>query len=96
MGYGLVTGVVTASFNDVVCNDNWRTLVNGTLFTLFNMHTQPWYHPNAAGEYAVAYRQGVIEATTKASQGNVKSVRKVRYGGLFTPNYNPRISSTTW
>ena len=91
-----ITGVVTASFNDVVCNDNWRTLVNGTLFTLFNMHTQPWYHPNAAGEYAVAYRQGVIEATTKASQGNVKSVRKVRYGGLFTPNYNPRISSTTW
>ena len=89
-------GIVSSSFDDTVCNDNWRTLVNGTLFTLFNMHTQPWYHPQAAGEYAVAYQQGTNEAITKAAQGNVRSVRKVRYGGLYTPSYNPRISSTTW
>ena len=42
-------GILSSDFDDTVCDDNWRTLVNGTLFTLFNMHTQPWYHPQAAG-----------------------------------------------
>jgi hypothetical protein len=65
-----------------IFNDNYSALISGTLAKILLMTGKSWSDPNMGAVYAQTYNQELQAAKDTAQNGRVRTVRKVKYGGI--------------
>ena len=74
--------IVANRMDSQMFNDSYNALVSGTLAKLLLMVGKTWSDPNMGSVYAQMYSQEIQAAKDTAQNGRVRTVRKVKYGGI--------------
>lgn len=80
--YSLRPTLDSTSLSDVVMQDYTQPLVNGALSFLYLMPNQTWTNPDLGMAMNQSFQISILQAKKQARDGNVKSIRKVKYGGI--------------
>lgn len=68
-----------------VMNDYRDTIVNGSLYRLLRIPSQPWTDLQGAMVYLNLYNEGIETAKQRARNADGPIARKVNYGGIHSP-----------
>ena len=80
--YSLRPTITSTSLSDTVMQDFRQPLVNGALSFLYLMPNQTWTNPDLGMALNQSFQVSILQAKQQARDGNVRSIRKVKYGGI--------------